>query len=54
MSQAPLRIKEATKLGFSRVVLSKTNLEGLPPDPGLGVTAVESVGDLMDALFESG
>jgi DNA repair protein RadA/Sms len=51
VSQAPLRIKEATKLGFARVVLSKTNLEGLPPDPGLGVIAVESVGDLMEALF---
>jgi DNA repair protein RadA/Sms len=51
VSQAPLRIKEAAKLGFSRVVLSKTNLEGLPQDLGLGVTPVESVGDLMDTLF---
>ena len=51
VSQPQLRIKEAAKLGFTRCLLSKSNLEGCSRITGMGLTALDSVKGLMEALF---
>src|SRR5215510_7533587 len=50
-SQAAVRLREAARMGFKRVVLPKNNLSGLPEDDRLEVIGVRSVGDALDALF---
>ena len=52
VSQPELRIKEAKKLGFTRCLLSKSNLEGCAHLAGMELVAVESVKGLMEVLFE--
>jgi DNA repair protein RadA/Sms len=52
VSQPELRIKEAKKLGFSRCILSKNNLEGSKPIKGMEFMGVESIQELYDALFK--
>lgn len=51
VSQAALRIKEAKKLGFSRCLLSRSNLEACGPLSGMELLGVDSVKGLMDVLF---
>jgi DNA repair protein RadA/Sms len=52
VSQPETRLKEATKLGFSRCLLSKSNLEGCATAPaGMELVPVESVKGLLDLLF---
>jgi DNA repair protein RadA/Sms len=51
VSQPEMRIKEAKKLGFSRCVLSKSNMEGCPAIEGIELVGVESVKGLVDAVF---
>jgi DNA repair protein RadA/Sms len=51
VSQSALRIKEAKKLGFSRCILSKSNLEACGPLSGMELLGVDSVKGLMDVLF---
>jgi DNA repair protein RadA/Sms len=51
VSQAELRIKEANKLGFSRCILSRSNLEGCSLTSGMELVGVDSVRSLMDVLF---
>ena len=51
VSQPEMRIKEAKKLGFSRCLLSKSNLEGCPPTKGIELVGVDSVKELMDVVF---
>ena len=50
-SQAPLRLREAARMGFKRVVMPKNNLAGLEPDDRIEVIGVRSVTDALDALF---
>jgi len=50
-SHAAVRLREAARMGFKRVVLPKNNLSGLPEDDRLEVIGVRSVGDALDALF---
>ncbi len=52
VSQPELRIKEAAKLGFTRCLLSKSNLEGCSHITGMELTALDSVKGLMEVLFE--
>ncbi len=52
VSQPELRIKEAGKLGFTRCLLSKSNLEGCCHVSGVELVAIDSVRGLMDVLFE--
>jgi len=54
VNQPDMRIREARKLGFSRCLLSKSNLEGLNPPPGMELTGMESVQELYECLFENG
>jgi DNA repair protein RadA/Sms len=51
VSQAELRIKEAKKLGFSRCILSRSNLEGCSLTGGIELVGVDSVKSLLDVLF---
>jgi DNA repair protein RadA/Sms len=51
VSQPELRINEAAKLGFTRCLLSKSNLEGCSRITGVELTALDSVKGLMEALF---
>lgn len=50
-NHAAVRLREAARMGFKRVVLPKNNLSGLPEDDRLEVVGVRSVGDALDALF---
>jgi DNA repair protein RadA/Sms len=50
-NHAAVRLREAIRMGFKRVVLPKNNLSGLPEDDRLEVIGVRSVGDALDALF---
>ncbi len=51
VNQPELRIKEAKKLGYSRCLLSKSNLEGCKPLTDMELVGIESVRELMDVLF---
>lgn len=51
VSQPDLRIREAKKLGFSRCLLSQSNLEGSKTPKGMELTGIESVQELYEALF---
>ena len=52
VSQPDLRIKEAKKMGFSRCLLSRNNLESSNPPGGIELTGVESIQDVHDILFK--
>lgn len=51
VSQPELRIKEARKLGFTRCLLPKGNLEACSRMEGVELVPVESVRNLMEVLF---
>ena len=51
VSQPEMRIKEAKKLGFSRCLLSKSNMEGCPAIEGIELVGVESVKGLVEVVF---
>ena len=51
VSQPELRIKEARKLGFTRCVLPKGNLEACSRIEGVELVPVDSVRNLMEVLF---
>jgi predicted ATP-dependent serine protease len=46
-----MRIKEAKKLGFTRCLLSKSNMDGIRVPSGMELLGVDSVKGLMDVLF---
>jgi DNA repair protein RadA/Sms len=50
-SQAAVRLREAARMGFKRVVMPQNNLTGLPDDDRLEVIGVRSVVDALEALF---
>jgi DNA repair protein RadA/Sms len=51
VSRPELRIKEAKKLGFSRCLLSKRDMEGCGSIAGMELVGVDSVRNLTDILF---
>lgn len=51
VSQAETRIKEAGKLGFSRCILSRSNLEGVGNRGGMDLVGIDSVKSLIEVLF---
>jgi DNA repair protein RadA/Sms len=51
VSQAELRIKEAGKLGFSRCILSRSNLDGCSHTSGIDLVGIDSVKSLLEVLF---
>jgi DNA repair protein RadA/Sms len=50
-SQAAVRVREAARMGFRRVVLPQNNLGGLEEDDRVEVVGVRSVVEALDALF---
>ena len=51
VTQPEARIREAEKMGFTKCILSKSNLEGCKVPHGIKMTGITSVSDLMDILF---
>ena len=51
VSQPEVRINEAKKLGFSRCILSRSNMEGSISSAGMELLGVDSVRGLTDVLF---
>jgi DNA repair protein RadA/Sms len=51
VTQPETRIKEAEKMGFTKCILSKSNLEGCKSPHNIEMYGVNSVSDLMDILF---
>jgi DNA repair protein RadA/Sms len=50
-SQAPLRVREAAQLGFTRCILPDGNLAKADVPPGLEIVGVRTVGEALDALM---
>jgi DNA repair protein RadA/Sms len=50
-SHAAVRLREAARMGFRRVIIPQNNLSGLPQDDRLEVIGVRSVTDALEALF---
>jgi DNA repair protein RadA/Sms len=50
-SQAPLRLREAAQLGFTRCVVPEGNVTPADTPGGLAVVGVRNVGDALDALL---
>jgi DNA repair protein RadA/Sms len=50
-SHAVVRLREAARMGFKRVVMPQNNLAGLPQDDRLEIIGVRSVTDALEALF---
>lgn len=50
-SHAAIRLREAARMGFKRVIMPKNNLTGLPEDDRLEIIGIRSVADALDALF---
>lgn len=51
VSQPALRINEARKLGFTKCILSRSNMEGVGRDMDMELVGLDSINGLMDALF---
>lgn len=51
VSQPALRIKEARKMGFSKCILSKSNMEGVDREIDMELVGLDSITGLMDILF---
>ena len=51
VSQAEIRVKEAGKLGFTRCLLPRNNLEKLPGNPVLELIGVSSLQECLGVLF---
>ncbi len=50
-SHAAVRLREAARMGFKRVIMPQNNLSGLPEDDRLKIIGVRSVTDALEALF---
>ncbi|MFN0122263.1 MAG: DNA repair protein RadA [Blastocatellia bacterium] len=50
-SQAAIRLREAARMGFRKVVMPKNNLAGLEPDDRLTLVGVRSVAEALEAIF---
>ncbi len=51
VAQAESRVKESTKMGFSRCLLPKANLERIKPSKEMELVGVRSVAETMKILF---
>ena len=49
--QPETRVREAEKMGFTKCILSKSNLEGCRTPNSIKMNGINSVTDLMDILF---
>lgn len=51
VNQPEARIKESKKMGFTKCILSKTNMESCNTPEGIELLGISSVNELMDVLF---
>lgn len=51
VSRIEQRVREASKLGFNRVVLPKKNLEGWSPPPGIQLVGIETVAEALEVVL---
>jgi DNA repair protein RadA/Sms len=51
VSQSQLRVKEAHKLGFTRCLLPKNNLEQAGKTPSMELIGIGSLQDCLGILF---
>ncbi len=54
VSQPELRLREARKMGFSRCIMSRRNLEGVKDRSGMELTGIASIQELFQCLFRPG
>ncbi len=52
VSQPVLRLKEARKMGFSKCILSKSNMEGIGKENDMELVGLDSINSLVETLFE--
>ncbi|MBI4823798.1 MAG: DNA repair protein RadA [Nitrospirae bacterium] len=52
VNQAELRLKEASKIGFKKAVIPRSNREKLKDTFGLNITGVSTLRDALNAIFE--
>jgi DNA repair protein RadA/Sms len=52
VSRAEMRVKEALKLGFKRVILPKASMKGWQPPKGIELIAVSTVAEALRAALE--
>jgi DNA repair protein RadA/Sms len=50
-SHAALRVREAARMGFQRIIAPQNNLTGLAKDDRVEIIGVRSVSDALEALF---
>jgi DNA repair protein RadA/Sms len=50
-NHASIRLREAARMGFKRVVMPQNNLGGLETDDRVEIIGVRSVVDALEALF---
>lgn len=50
-SHAGMRVREAARMGFRRIVMPQTNVAGLEPDDSLEIIGVRSVIDAFELIF---
>lgn len=50
-SQAAVRVREAARMGFRRIVMPQNNVSGLDQDDRVEIIGVRSVVEALDALF---
>jgi DNA repair protein RadA/Sms len=51
VSQMDIRVKEASRLGFNRCILPKTNMVSLSQTAKMETSAISSLKDLLENLF---
>jgi DNA repair protein RadA/Sms len=51
VSQPEVRVKEAVRLGFKRILLPKPNQEKVKGVKGIELIGVKTVGEAIDKLF---
>jgi len=52
ITQAPLRVREAAQMGFSRCLMPRANIDvSSAPTPGCELVGVGTVGEALDLLF---
>jgi len=51
ISQAEMRIREATKMGFKRCLLPERNLAKLEPIDGIELIGIREVGEALDVVL---
>jgi DNA repair protein RadA/Sms len=51
VSQAETRMKEAMKMGFSRVILSNKSIKSMKSKAGIELIGISSIQDLLEVLF---